>query len=345
MSPEPPLVFYSRCKPCGVDAVEIARKGKRAFIGYSMRKAGVAYGRGDVREWMLDVSEPDQAEWEVHRGENLHENGRKNPQHAKNRNLAAAVTPGSIVLVPRPQEGVVYAGRVTGRFRVAYDADLSDEYLDLYRKAYPSTVVTAEEEVWLRGEVCQGWDVDAFVAIPLPQVPAWIRTSMFGRSTYGIVRGDDGGAEAYAAMDRLVNATGFAARPWSLDTPTIKTRLLETATPAIFEHLVVALLQLEFPEHAWLHVGGSGDGGLDGIAADDMGHVAGLLQCKLRYSGGAVFDDQTRGGPPTYLAYLRGPDADASIADHVLGPDRLVDLVKKHHARIPLATTLRVGPG
>ena len=41
----------------------------------------------------------------------------------------------------------------------------------------------------------------------------------------------------------------------------VERRLVESVGPGTFEHLCVSLLQLEFPEEVWVHVGGSGDGG------------------------------------------------------------------------------------
>ena len=41
----------------------------------------------------------------------------------------------------------------------------------------------------------------------------------------------------------------------------VERRLADFVGPSTFEHLCVALLQLEHPDEIWEHVGGSGDGG------------------------------------------------------------------------------------
>jgi hypothetical protein len=338
MSSGATTVFYSRCKPCGVDAIEIARSGPCVFIGYTMAKAGVDKTPGDVRPWMVDVTCSDE-DWALHRAAQE----RRHPQHTQNRNLARRVKPGAIVMVPRPSHGVVYCGRVTIQFRVAYDQARSDRFIELY-EAHRGRPLNGGEVNWVQGEVCQGWDVDEFVPIPVPQIPAWIRRSLFGRSTYGVIRADIHAGDPHQVLSALMEAPSFAKRDWTLDPVAVRARLMETVTPDIFEHLVVALLQLEQPELAWLNVGGSGDGGVDGIGVDDSGAVAGLLQCKWSYWGEAVFSAKPQSTPArTYLATLHGSGS-AKGADLVLDSAWVVSSILKHHASLPLARTLRIGP-
>ena len=337
MSSGAKTVFFSRCKPCGVDAIDVALSAPCVFIGYAMAKAGTDKAPGDVRPWMVDVS-CDDDEWAAHRA------AQRPPlrQHTQNRNLAHRVKPGSIVMVPRPAHGVVYCGRVTSQFRVAYDPTRSDRFIELY-EAHFARRLNADEINWVQGEVCQGWDVDKFVPVPVPQIPAWIRRSLFGRSTYGVIHADNHAGDPHKILSALMEAPSFAKRDWTLDPAAVRSRLMETVTPDIFEHLVVALLQLEQPELAWLNVGGSGDGGVDGIGVDDSGTVAGLLQCKWSYWGEAVFAAKPLSSTArTYLATLHGSGA-ANGADVVLDGAWVASTVLKHHAALPLARTLRIG--
>lgn len=337
MSSGSTTVFYSRCKPCGVDAIEIALSMPCVFIGYTMAKAGAQKAPGDVRPWMVDVS-CDDAEWATHRA------AQRPPlkQHTQNRNLALRVKPGSIVMVPRPTHGVVYCGRVSSDFRVAYDQARSDRFIELY-EAHFGRALDDDEATWVQGEVCQGWDVDKFVPVPVPQIPAWIRRSLFGRSTYGVIHKDSRTGDPHEILSALMEAPAFAKRDWTVDPAAVRKRLMDTVTPDIFEHLVVALLQLEEPELAWLNVGGSGDGGVDGIGVDEAGAVAGLLQCKWSYWGEATFGSKPMNSAArTYLATLLG-SGPAPGADVVLDGDWVVAAVIKHRAALPLARTLRIG--
>ena len=91
--------------------------------------------------------------------------------------------------------------------------------------------------------------------------------------------------DSHATLDRLIDYPEQIAREWTNQQDEIEWRLLTDVGPSTFEHLCVALLQLEHPDETWAHVGGSGDGGVDGIGADANGNVVGLLQCKWRYDG------------------------------------------------------------
>ena len=51
-------------------------------------------------------------------------------------------------------------------------------------------------------------------------------------------------------------------------------------TPAVFEHLVVSLVQLEHTGEVWQHTGGPGDGGIDGFGSDLQGQTVAVMQAK-----------------------------------------------------------------
>jgi hypothetical protein len=128
----------------------------------------------------------------------------------------------------------------------------------------------------------------------------------------------------------------------------VERRLMEDLTPSTFEHLVVSLLQLEHTSETWVQVGGSGDGGVDGVGADVEGNVAGLVQCKWQYWGGEPFVETLwkSGTSPfrTYLASLLYPNGVARPTGSVfLGRTDIAMLVIKHCARLPQAIAMRVG--
>ena len=155
-------------------------------------------------------------------------------------------------------------------------------------------------------------------------------------------------------------AVAEAGRPfptwgWSLSADDAKKRILGLVTPNLLEALVVSILQVEHPDLSWIGVGGSGDGGIDGVAWDDNGRVEAVLQCKWRYSGAGLFENasplEALGDRPVrrILAYIEGPAAESVLAGgyvtEVLDFDRIVALLLKHHARLPFAVTLRIGRG
>ncbi len=116
---------------------------------------------------------------------------------------------------------------------------------------------------------------------------------------------------------------------------------------------MVHVLQLESGNAiSWHHVGGSGDGGVDGIGMSAKGEVAGVLQCKWYYSGN--LHDLVRDGQ---RVRERWPNAKVVVAV-LLGPEKKPDrmeegveillledvatLVRKHRKRLPIAQSLGI---
>lgn len=336
-----PIVFFSRCKPQGADAIKIVLDNKRVFIGYPMGRKGARYDPRNLRACVVDPSCPDE-EWSAAHAES---DGLR--QYNQNRNLIGEVGKGSIVLVPRQNLGVIYCGRVTSKFRLENAPAWYDRYME-FRET--QGLGEDSDDAWHAADVAQCWKVDEFRPIPVPRIPAWIRRSLFGRSTYGIIRENPvTGVDPHNTLSQIMDGSGFEPRSWTLNRAEVESRLVDDLTPSNLEHLVVSLLQLENPDEAWLQVGGPGDGGIDGIGVARDGSVAGVLQCKWQYWGGDCFPDEPvwgSGGKPArkYLAALLHPEnveppSDAEFLDR----RRIVELVVRHHARLPQAFGMRIG--
>jgi hypothetical protein len=336
-----PVVFYSRCKPGDADAIDLALENKRIFIGWAMPRMGAAYDPRNLKSCIVDLTCPDD-EWTQAKKES---DGSR--QYQQNRNLVEKVTMGSLALIPRPSRGVIYCGKVTSPFRL----ENSPPWYDRYVKIREAQGLAADSDEHA-ADVAQCWEVDRFRPVPVPLIPAWIRRSLFGRSTYGIIRRNDYiGENPHEVLSRTMDRTGFEVHPWTLDRSLVERRLLQHMTPDAFEHLVVSLLQLEHPEEVWSQVGGSGDGGIDGIGAAADGRVAALLQCKWQYEGGDPFPpDHVWGqGREPFRKYLAALLCPADIAPPVeikfLDRMAIAELVLKHHERLPQAVAMRVGAG
>jgi hypothetical protein len=146
----------------------------------------------------------------------------------------------------------------------------------------------------------------------------------------------------------ILQNEGFEVRTWTLDLTTIEKRLLNDLTPSTLEHLIVSLLQLEHPDEVWTQVGGSGDGGVDGVGASQDGHVTGLLKSKWQYWGEDPFPSNPAwrtGSQPfrKYLAALRYPDRAAPPHCIFLNRPRIAELVAKHYLKLPQALSMRIG--
>lgn len=167
----------------------------------------------------------------------------------------------------------------------------------------------------------------------VPRMPAWIRRSLFGRSTYGIIHPDPIMGDPYDALCNILSNDGIDSRTWTLKLDSIEKRLLNDLTPSAFEHLVVSLFQLERPQEVWIQVGGSGDGGVDGIGASQDGQVTGLLQCEWQYWGGDPFPENPiwNGSQAfrRYLAALRYPDDAEPPNCTFLDRQKIAELVAK----------------
>jgi len=340
------VLFYSRCKPYGVDLQQVAIDHRCVFFGHFLDRGEAPYLAEDPSSFLVPP-DADDAEWTRYHRESK---GNRSVQSQNRRLARERVGPGSIAMVPWPSRGFIYCGRVSGPFRVSYcAARYADAEAAFVAKGYDC------DEIRASGEIAQGWEVDRWVALPIPLVPAWIRRSLFGRSTYGVVAANADAPETpLKTIDRLMRrweaGEGFEPRAWTTDLAEVRRRLRESVTPGLFEGLIVALLQLEEPEVSWLGVGGSGDGGIDGLAADDDGNVVALLQCKWAWAGESVLTEspiwagQTKPTRKVFAHMAGRTDRPAGI-DQSLALDEIARLVLKHSGRLPLAITLRIGPG
>jgi hypothetical protein len=291
-----------------------------------------------MREALVDLRCPE-SEWaELRKGF-----GKEGRIYQQNRNFIKKIEVGDIALVPRPNQGVVYAGYVRRPFEILNDASWIDDYLALRLKQKLDN-----ENIFSHfADVLHCCEVDSFITIPFAGIPAWIRRSFFGRSTYGIIEPrKDLNLDPVAELDHLMEVGPSTDWKLTRDHAEVMRRLVHIVGPTSFEHLCVALLQLEEPDAQWMHVGGSGDGGVDG-----MGYRAGekaveLLQCKWAYNGEPVeIAGQARGRAIRQIlaSLLCRKDITPPEAVDFWGPEQIVRLILKHANQLPIATTLRVG--
>lgn len=331
-----PSVFFSRCKPRGFDAIDIVLQHNVAFVGWPV-SLGIPFNRHHVHECILDLDAPDDAWWPTL--DHLHLDRTQRRMANLNRNLAQEIEHDSILLVPRPKRGVIYAGRVQGHFQLVNNPEWIDDYLHLIEDH-----VSPEEHEEHLSEVVQCWRVDRFRPVPVPAIPAWIRRSLFGRSTLGRIRRvNDATPEPFDMLNEIIDHPGRIVRPWTIDPAEIKCRLITDIGPNAFEHLSVALLQLEHHEEVWTHVGGSGDGGVDGIGSNDLGEVCGILQCKWAYRGEDLGLEAVEKRRIVLTSLLHHPDVQVQEGIDFIGLSEIARLVLQHAAHLPQARSLRIG--
>ena len=332
-------VVFSRCRPGWAEPIDIVVRERRAFIGYPAWREDVEPRRGHLREAVVDFQDLE-VNWPT-----LRFRSDSPKMTSQSRNFARSVAVGDIMLVPRPSRGVVYAGRVTHPFELLDDPPWGEEYLRLREKQK----LDISNEVSHLADVAQCCKVDEFRPLPFTIVPAWIKRSLLGRSTFGYFQTlPVPNLNAYTTLNTLLDSPWHAKHSWTSDITEVERRLVDFVGPSTFEHLCVALLQLEHPDEVWEHVGGSGDGGLDGVASlvADPSRVVGVLQCKWAYWSEhiVIAEPQSSAHPRQILASLLHRDKVAAINGVELWTRRkIAELVLKHAALLPIAMTMRVG--
>lgn len=343
-----PIAFFSRAKPQGADVVDLCRKYRRSFIGYPLFKEGIEASHKNLKQSIIDPSLENDEEW-INRLKTV----KRTNEFSRNKNFIAQVTKGSICLIPRPEQGVVYISIIKSAFQIEQNHELIEEYLT-HRKDPKFFKVndgnlTPEETRSYAANVAQGWETGDYKKVSLALIPGWLRKSMYGRSTYSTFKDHplDPKQKAIDVLKQLYESPIGRNVKTTSDLLEIKNRLVDSLTAHSFEHLIVSLLQLENQKtEFWHHTGGPGDGGIDGYGCDSDGNMTGLMQAKY----------YTNKLPE--LNYLVKNEihinryAAVLISSKTLKPSdttKLLDLnwvaetLWKHRNHIPLAKTLKIG--
>ena len=335
------IAWFNRAKPLGADAFEIFKQANRVFIGYPLGKKGGNFDPHALRSCLVnpDPSICADNEWECYKP-----NGQKGGMFTRNRNFIPGVTKGSIVAIPRAEDGAVYIGRIKGPFEIVNSPKWREDYLKLRE----CQGLGDWQDTYI-AEVAQGWLVDEYKRFPLSIIPGWMRRSMFGRSTFGKFEDYhpiDTSTTSWGVLNQILEGQYKVPTSWTLDLEEIKHRLVDTMTANAFEHLVVSLLQLEHPDEIWHQTGGPGDGGIDGLGSDENGDVVGLMQAKLYYDGQPLNLDNLADKQKLrrYAAILipenPRPPTDGTV---LLDLEWIARAVRRHWQALPQARTMRIG--
>ena len=335
-SKEKKIAWFNRAKPWGEDALDIFQQASRVFIGYPLWKTEEKDPH-KLRCCLIDPTCSDD-EWECYR--QSRQIGR---MHTRNRNFIPCVTKGSIVVIPRPEEGAIYVGRINGPFEIVDSPDWREDYLRL-REC--QGLEQKDEHI---AEVAQGWPVDKYKRFPLSVVPGWMRRSMFGRSTFGKFEDYhpiDTNTTSWGVLNQILEGQYKVPTSWTLDLEEIKRRLVDTMTANAFENLIVSLLQLEHPDEIWHQTGGPGDGGIDGLGSDENGDVVGLMQAKLYHYGqplnlgNSAHQQKLRRYATILIPEEPRPPIPGTV---LLDLEWIARAVLRHWQALPQAHTMRIG--
>lgn len=344
-----PIVFYSKCRPQGVDAWPIAKDHLVVFIGYPpWRSEKYKDAVSGFRDALYDIGT------DLGCSARLDEDRGYRTQVAKNATLAREVSIGSYVIVPRLECGVCHIGKIASTFELVDAPPWASAYLHL-REQVSKDFSPAGNYL---ADVVQCWRVEAWKERPFPLVPRWISYRLLSRNTAGVIVDiPEYSLNAHERIETLLRDPREAppVMPVS-DRAAIRRALIEWISPSSFEHLLVDLLQLDEKQPIyWHHVGGSGDGGVDGIAVDGEGDVVAVLQCKWHFAGNTqgllTGLDRIRSRWPNcrvIVATLLGPQevsGSQTGGGEILLLDDIVELVVRHAAKLPLAQSLGIMVG
>lgn len=348
--------FYLKCRPLYADLIGLVRTHRRVFVGYAPWTCTPPPQHPRTwRDCILDISVSDD-EW-LRCLQQLHGSVNSRTYRSRvtaNRDFARKVKKGDLVVVPRPGSGMCHIGRISGPFELVDAPSWGSEYIQL-RKAGD---LECTDEVSHVSDVVQTWPVDGFVSIAFPLIPRWISYLLLSRNTIGWLTDSPDGRSAAALLNQVYEGSYCPDISPTCDLQEIAMRLTDWVSPSMFEHLVCELLQLENPGVRWVHVGGAGDGGADGIAIDAQRRVIGMLQCKWKYDGSIenLVSDLSRqliGTPKNdcgiriYVAVLFDRDFENVVSTdgvRLLTRQEIAALLLKHNERCGMALTLAVRP-
>lgn len=327
-----PVCILIRNKPCKVDAFELALKHRCAFVGYAAFRTEPG-SKADRRTSKLVPFDASDAEWNK-------PDVTKTNDTQKNRKIVKDLVPDrSLLIMPRMRDGVLYVGQFE-RFQYLDEPPWLAEFrtaVEVHFKKERDRPEPRDRD----SSVGQILKVTEWKAISYSLFPAWLRKCVTGRG--GIQRiGDVADFSAYDALRALYEGQRPPPLTPTSDLEEIERRLLTFIGPEAFEHLIVNLLQLEQPELQWIHVGGTGDGGVDGLCFRD-GAPHAILQCKWQYDGKPVEAELGDRSKILYLAALVG-DWTKPRSAHVkfIGIHEVASLLRKHASRVPAAISMRI---
>lgn len=335
-----PTCLMIRNRPQGADIIKIVKMTNRAFLGYPMMNAGQEHATRDFRTALINSVEiSDDDYWREKQAWNKRNPPYGTRQISANRNRVNSLTPGqSIIVIPRPSEGVAYLGTFQ-----KYELVDNPPWGECYLKFREEEKLCINDKASHLRDVVQSLVVDNWVGVDLIKIPSWVRRTMFGRSTTAKFS-DLGEMNVFETLSDLKNGEFGTLTPIApTDTDAIYERLLTHCGPEEFEHLIIALMQLDRPSGHWFHVGGSGDGGIDGMETDDQGKTKTLIQCKWKWNG----EDFIACNKPDInkiLACLmpREPNVRSDDSDRKIGGKEIAKLVGDHAASLPFAKSIGI---
>lgn len=340
-------VLYAKLRPQGADIAALCQQERKIFVGYPAWRRGMPATARPSPEHLIDVGLRVERIDASELSESIEAPKRKSYAQAVNaqRTRILQVGPGSLAMIPRLGDGIVYVAEILSRFQVFDPTTWAGRYLDERRNAR----LPVDNELSHVGDVMQGWDTGDWTPVPFAAMPRWISQRVLARNTLGLVDRAEDGRNAWDVVRAIVLSGASMSRTPVSSPSEVVGRMHDLLSPSSFEHLCVDLMQLENPGEIWTHVGGSGDGGADGLGYGPDGRVAAVLQCKYQWPSEVAdprrLSADSRSSTRLVMASLvhdgRRPQNVPEGAVW-LGSAEVADLLLKHRKRLPIALTLGI---
>lgn len=162
-------------------------------------------------------------------------------------------------------------------------------------------------------DVAQGWDTGPWVKVSFATLPRWFSKQLLHQASFGEIHQLLGAPTGVLTSPAVVAAHCYAhpfatpKLPLTKNVIAVQQRMVERLSPAAFEFLCIELLNIKRAHSCsvWMHVGGVGDGGVDGLGFDSTGQPSAFLTVKWQINPAT----QIHIPGHTYLAYLVGNPA------------------------------------
>lgn len=187
--------YFMRCNPQDCDIIDLVYRHGRTFVGYPAWKTDDHRDCLDFGGACLDISLP-ASEWDSYRFD-ADSNYRRGI--STNRRFALEIAPGSVVVIPRREQGVWHIATIAGRFEFVRQPPWADEYLALRRR---NGLSTADERSHI-GDVVYTWPNNAPRPVPYSHVPEWLSRSLRRPVQIGAIK--DHPETGQSAAETLLN--------------------------------------------------------------------------------------------------------------------------------------------
>lgn len=256
------------------------------------------------------------------------------PRHTAATNLIQEVdtTQGDQwAIIPRLREGVCYITKLMNSYQIWPS---TAPWVMALTSSLQGHGLSLQQQYAILADAAQGWDTTPWQKVSLTALPRWFWIQTNSRGSFNRVH-----ARAGFKSPQDIASNAYATPHVSPIAPpasipgTVQTRLAEKLSPSALEFLCVELLNLAAHGGCalWMHIGGVGDDGLDGVGFDAAGHACHFLSVKWQIDPSTnMCGPGPAGTSPLVVAYLLGNPPPPRPNWTIWGPGHIAKLIWHH---------------